>query len=185
MTVMDDWCLFTLDENIPMKDKYRKEANLIDSQKPIMVAKKEATLAMSDHAKCARIFFDKDRHEHILMLTSSIKECACFVATPAPHSLGHYMHLADMFLTDDDWEEKLYDSAYMDEFGMRPVFLRDAMIDYGVTVNREVADEMYPNDHSDPLDYHFGESACNVFERWSNELKKMRDAIKNCPNKKF
>ena len=30
----------------------------------------------------------------------------------------------------------------------------------------------------DPLDYKFGESACCVFERWSKELKKMREKLK-------
>ena len=96
-----------------------------------------------------------------------------------------------------EWLEKLQDPTYIDEYQLSQIIEDDLPIDDTPEPPTTFGQLLYefikkphgpeiPNEEfmgtlqteSDPLDYKFGESACCVFERWSKELKKMREKLK-------
>lgn len=171
----------------------RQYLNLADSQKPKLVCFRNGVVSYS-----AIIYRDEDpdKDEWILiffrdggiLFTQTVNE---------EYGLGHLMHLADMAFEDKEWIEKLQDPTYIDEYQLSQITEDDLPADdtpkpsitFGQLLDEfikkphgpEISNEEFmetPQTESDPLDYKFGESACCVFERWSKELKKMREKLK-------
>ena len=175
----------------------RQYLNLSDSQKPKLACFRNGVVSYS-----ATIYRDEDpdKDEWILiffrdggiLFTQTVNE---------EYGLGHLMHLADMAFEDKEWLEKLQDPTYIYEYQLSQITEDDLPIDgnseppttfdrlldefikslHGPEISKKEYNEMYmgiPQTESDPLDYKFGESACCVFERWSKELKKMREKLK-------
>lgn len=175
----------------------RQYLNLSDSQKPKLVCFRNGVVSYS-----ATIYRDEDpdKDEWILIF---FRDCGILFTQTVneEYGLGHLMHLADMAFEDKEWLEKLQDPTYIDEYQLSQITEDDLPIDdnseppttfgrlldefikrpHGPEISKKEFDEMYmgiPQTESDPLDYKFGESACCVFERWSKELKKMREKLK-------
>lgn len=175
----------------------RQYLNLADSQKPKLVCFRNGVVSYS-----ATIYRDEDpdKDEWILIF---FRDCGILFTQTVneEYGLGHLMHLADMAFEDKEWLEKLQDPTYIDEYQLSRITEDDLPIDdnpessttfgqlldefikkpHGPEISKKEYDEMYmgiPQTESDPLDYKFGESACCVFERWSKELKKMREKLK-------
>ena len=177
----------------------RQYLNLSDSQKPKLVCFRNGVVSYS-----AIIYRDEDpdKDEWILiffrdggiLFTQTVNE---------EYGLGHLMHLADMAFEDKEWLEKLQDPTYIDEYQLsqiteddlptddspEPPTTFDRLLDgfikksHGPEIPKKEFDKLYmymgiSQTEPDPLDYKFGESACCVFERWSKELKKMREKLK-------
>lgn len=177
----------------------RQYLNLSDSQKPKLVCFRNGVVSYS-----AIIYRDEDpdKDEWILiffrdggiLFTQTVNE---------EYGLGHLMHLADMAFEDKEWLEKLQDPTYIDEYQLSQITEDGLPIDdnseppttfgqlldgfikksHGPEISKKEFDKLYmymgiSQTEPDPLDYKFGESACCVFERWSKELKKMREKLK-------
>lgn len=182
---------------VSMPMSIRQYLNLSDSQKPKLACFRNGVVSYS-----ATIYRDEDpdKDEWILiffrdggiLFTQTVNE---------EYGLGHLMHLADMAFEDKEWLEKLQDPTYIDEYQLSQITEDDLPIDgnseppttfdrlldeftkrlHGPEISKKEYNEMYmgiPQIEPDPLDYKFGESACCVFERWSKELKKMREKLK-------
>ena len=177
----------------------RQYLNLSDSQKPKLACFRNGVVSYS-----AIIYRDEDpdKDEWILiffrdggiLFTQTVNE---------EYGLGHLMHLADMAFEDKEWLEKLQDPTYIDEYQLSQITEDDLPTDdspeppttfgqlldgfikksHGPEISKKEFDKLYmymgiSQTEPDPLDYKFGESACCVFERWSKELKKMREKLK-------
>ena len=177
----------------------RQYLNLSDSQKPKLACFRNGVVSYS-----AIIYRDEDpdKDEWILiffrdggiLFTQTVNE---------EYGLGHLMHLADMAFEDKEWLEKLQDPTYIDEYQLSQITEDDLPTDdspeppttfgqlldgfikksHGPEISKKEFDKLYmymgiSQTEPDPLDYKFGEPACCVFERWSKELKKMREKLK-------
>lgn len=175
----------------------RQYLNLSDSQKPKLVCFRNGVVSYS-----ATIYRDEDPDKDEWILIFFRDNGILFTQTVnEEYGLGHLMHLADMAFEDKEWLEKLQDPTYIDEYQLSQIIEDDLPVDdnpepsttfgqlldefikklHGPEISKKEFDEMYmgiPQTEPDPLDYEFGESACCVFERWSKELKKMREKLK-------
>lgn len=180
-----------------MSMSIRQYLNLSDSQKPKLVCFRNGVVSYS-----ATIYRDEDPDKDEWILIFFRDNGILFTQTVnEEYGLGHLMHLADMAFEDKEWLEKLQDPTYIDEYQLsqitedglpiddnsEPPTTFDHLLDefikrlHGPEISKKEYNEMYmgiPQTESDPLDYKFGESACCVFERWSKELKKMREKLK-------
>lgn len=177
----------------------RQYLNLSDSQKPKLACFRNGVVSYS-----AIIYRDEDpdKDEWILIFFRD-GEILFTQTVNEEYGLGHLMHLADMAFEDKEWLEKLQDPTYIDEYQLSQITEDDLPIDdnseppttfgqlldefikksHGPEISKKEFDKLYmymgiSQTEPDPLDYKFGESACCVFERWSKELKKMREKLK-------
>ena len=160
-----------------MSSGFRQYLNLIDSQKPRLVCFRKEVVTY--HASIYRDM-DPDKHEWILVFCRG-NEILFAQTVNEEYGLGHLMHLADMAFESREWLEKLQDPTYVDEYQLTQLTEDDLPIEDAPEISKKEFDAMcmgIPQPEPDPLDYKFGESACNVFERWSKELKKMREKLK-------
>ena len=182
-----------------MGSRFRQYLNLIDSQKPRLVCFRNEVVIY--HASIYQDM-DPDKHEWILVFCRG-NEILFAQTVNEECGLGHLMHLADMAFESKDWLEKLQDPTYIDEYQLTQLTEDDLPIEnnlvqlppltfgqvlddftkkpHGPEISKKEFDAMcmgIPQTEPDPLDYQFGESACYVFERWSKELKKMREKLK-------
>lgn len=182
-----------------MGSRFRQYLNLIDSQKPRLVCFRNEVVIY--HASIYQDM-DPDKHEWILVFCRG-NEILFAQTVNEEYGLGHLMHLADMAFENKEWLEKLQDPTYVDEYQLTQLTEDDLPIEnnlvqlppltfgqvlddfikkpHGPEISKKEFDAMcmgIPQTEPDPLDYQFGESACYVFERWSKELKKMREKLK-------
>ena len=186
---------------IEMCSSFRQYLNLADSQKPRLVCFRNVAVIYY-----ASIYqdMDPDKHEWILVFCRG-KEILFAQTVNEEYGLGHLMHLADMAFESKEWLEKLQDPTYVDEYQLTqlteddlpiedapeppPLTFGQVLDDFikkpqGPEISKKEFDATcigipQPEPEPDPLDYKFGESACDVFERWSKELKKMREKLKS------
>ena len=175
----------------------RQYLNLSDSQKPKLVCFRNGVVSYS-----AIIYRDEDPDKDEWILIFFRDSGILFTQTVnEEYGLGHLMHLADMAFEDKEWLEKLQDPTYIDEYQLSQITEDDLPTDnspeppttfgqlldefikkpHGPEISKKEYNEMYmgiPQTELDPLDYRSWEPAHCVFERWSKELKKMREKLK-------
>lgn len=154
MTIVDNWVIYDLGDN-----KYVKTLNFEDGIGVTIASKNQ-------NNKFITIYYVQKSQQLHLVFNDKVQ-----YAVPGQNQLSHLMHLGDMILTDEFWEQKFGEPDYIDEFNLVPVEKESTPGLYN-----------YQSDPEDPLEYRFGEPVCNVLSRWSKELMDMRADIRKNGN---